>query len=187
MVLQDQYWSCSSGVAGAIKNCTPLREVLKPQGPTPTKYGAPTPGGPRRFFREKWRSPTKTCGVPAPGGLRRLFPGKNDIPQQKHVEFLPRVASGGFFPEKKWPLANKCQCCSFFVTCRSILTPKPVRLCLGPANVPKVCEGCSISSLWEQSPDPADPADSADPSDQVSWTAGQTPLPLAPGARITAV
>ena len=34
------------------------------------------------------------------------------------------------------------------------------------------------SSLQEQS---------ADPADQVSWTAGRTPLPHAPGARMTVV
>ena len=49
---------------------------------------------------------------------------------------------------------------------------------LGPANMPKVCECCSITSLREQS---------ADLPYQVAWTAGQTPLPHAPGARMTVV
>ena len=55
---------------------------------------------------------------------------------------------------------------------------------LGPANMPKVCECCSITSLREQSADPDYPDY---PPDQVSWTAGRTPLPHAPGARMTVV
>ena len=40
------------------------------------------------------------------------------------------------------------------------------------------------SSLREQSTDPGFPGY---PADQVSWTAGRTPLPHAPGARMTVV
>ncbi len=30
---------------------------------------------------------------------------------------------------------------------------------LGPANMPEVCECCSITSLWEHTADPADPTE----------------------------